>query len=471
MDGDPFDLVGDVLDGQFRVDAFAGEGDLSVVYRGHHVGVDATVAIKCLEPAATLDPGPGRSRSSRASARRVACTTALARGQHEHRAEHRRGADARAAHRGRPSRISCASGSRASRSRRTSRTAAPRARRAAASRRRWRCSSRRSTAWPTPTGKAVVHLAFSPSNLFLASHEDTRSLKLLDFGVARALNELEADVPDHARPTPACGSSSPRTRRPSSSTVGRGRRPVDGRLRHRARADGGPVRPHRDGGHRDGRAGGTRPRPGEAADAAGPRPAPAAQRRARARARRRPRPGEAAEGRGRALERSAERAAGTGTRSMPAPRAKAPTLSGVAPPPPPVPTVEQLAPTVEQPAAQALAPTIPPPTPPPQAPPQQTVTAKLPPPMPAPPPLPQAGSLSFDPDTPPAVVRPGPSRPWSPPEREYRLPTPARLSPAFIAITASVSALLLAALVILILPGPSRGAPRRTRPHRRARVP
>jgi hypothetical protein len=60
MDTDPFDLVGDVLDGQFRVDAFAGEGDLSVVYKGHHLGVDAPVAIKCLNLPATLDPSHGR---------------------------------------------------------------------------------------------------------------------------------------------------------------------------------------------------------------------------------------------------------------------------------------------------------------------------------------------------------------------------------------------------------------------------
>jgi eukaryotic-like serine/threonine-protein kinase len=56
MERDPFDLVGDVLDGQFRVDAFAGEGDLSVVYKGHHFGVDAPVAIKCLNLPETLDP-------------------------------------------------------------------------------------------------------------------------------------------------------------------------------------------------------------------------------------------------------------------------------------------------------------------------------------------------------------------------------------------------------------------------------
>src|SRR5215472_6911673 len=56
MSQDPFDLVGDVIDGIYRVDSFAGEGDLSVVYKGHHQGVDAPVAIKCLNLPATLDP-------------------------------------------------------------------------------------------------------------------------------------------------------------------------------------------------------------------------------------------------------------------------------------------------------------------------------------------------------------------------------------------------------------------------------
>lgn len=46
---DPYGLVGQVLDGQFRVDAPIGEGGCSVVYKGHHVGLDAPVAIKCLK--------------------------------------------------------------------------------------------------------------------------------------------------------------------------------------------------------------------------------------------------------------------------------------------------------------------------------------------------------------------------------------------------------------------------------------
>lgn len=46
---DPFGLIGQVLDGQFRVDKFVGEGGFSIVYRGHHVGLEEPIAIKCLK--------------------------------------------------------------------------------------------------------------------------------------------------------------------------------------------------------------------------------------------------------------------------------------------------------------------------------------------------------------------------------------------------------------------------------------
>jgi serine/threonine-protein kinase len=46
---DLYGLVGQVLDGQFRVDRAIGEGGFSVVYRGLHVGLDEPVAIKCLK--------------------------------------------------------------------------------------------------------------------------------------------------------------------------------------------------------------------------------------------------------------------------------------------------------------------------------------------------------------------------------------------------------------------------------------
>lgn len=55
MDDDPLDLVGDVLGDHFRIEAFAGEGLLSVVYRGRHAEVDANVAVKCLSLPTTLD--------------------------------------------------------------------------------------------------------------------------------------------------------------------------------------------------------------------------------------------------------------------------------------------------------------------------------------------------------------------------------------------------------------------------------
>jgi serine/threonine protein kinase len=51
---DPFGLVGMVLDGQFRVDKFVGEGGFSIVYRGFHSGLDVPIAIKCLKLPSTL---------------------------------------------------------------------------------------------------------------------------------------------------------------------------------------------------------------------------------------------------------------------------------------------------------------------------------------------------------------------------------------------------------------------------------
>jgi len=40
---DPFGLVGQVLDGQFRVDKLVGEGGFSAVYRGHHQGLNEPI--------------------------------------------------------------------------------------------------------------------------------------------------------------------------------------------------------------------------------------------------------------------------------------------------------------------------------------------------------------------------------------------------------------------------------------------
>ncbi len=55
---DPFGLVGQLLDGQFRVDALVGEGGFSAVYRGLHIGLGEPIAIKCLKIPATVYSPP-----------------------------------------------------------------------------------------------------------------------------------------------------------------------------------------------------------------------------------------------------------------------------------------------------------------------------------------------------------------------------------------------------------------------------
>lgn len=49
IDDDPFRWVGSTIEGKFRVDALVAEGGCGVVYVGHHLGLDSTVAIKCLK--------------------------------------------------------------------------------------------------------------------------------------------------------------------------------------------------------------------------------------------------------------------------------------------------------------------------------------------------------------------------------------------------------------------------------------
>ncbi|WP_437941293.1 protein kinase domain-containing protein [Sorangium sp. So ce341] len=53
---DPFGWVGSIIDGQFAVEALAGEGAFGVVYRARHLGFDAPVAVKCLKIPTGLGP-------------------------------------------------------------------------------------------------------------------------------------------------------------------------------------------------------------------------------------------------------------------------------------------------------------------------------------------------------------------------------------------------------------------------------
>ena len=53
---DPFGFTGELIDTQLRVGEPAGEGGFSVVYKGHHLGLDEAVAIKCLKLPAGIAP-------------------------------------------------------------------------------------------------------------------------------------------------------------------------------------------------------------------------------------------------------------------------------------------------------------------------------------------------------------------------------------------------------------------------------
>ncbi len=53
---DPFGLLGQVLDGQYRVDQLVGEGGFSAVYQGHNLGLNEPIAIKCLKLPPELGP-------------------------------------------------------------------------------------------------------------------------------------------------------------------------------------------------------------------------------------------------------------------------------------------------------------------------------------------------------------------------------------------------------------------------------
>ena len=54
---DSFELVGSVVDRQFRVDAVIGEGGFAVVYKGWHLSLDQPIALKALKMPGANDAG------------------------------------------------------------------------------------------------------------------------------------------------------------------------------------------------------------------------------------------------------------------------------------------------------------------------------------------------------------------------------------------------------------------------------
>ena len=424
MDGDPFDLVGDTLDGQFRVEELVGEGDLSVVYRGHHIGVDATVAIKCLNLPATLDPALVRPlvESFREASR---LHYRLARGNMNIAQ-------------------SVASGQ----------TIAPRTgttvpylvrewlegESLASELARRRSEGKKGRSFdeavalldPAVDGMAyahrhdVVHLSFHPSNLFLAKQDDARTLKVLDFGVARALNEIDVEMPDGSGTPAGLRVLFPSYAAPEQldRTVGEVGAWTDvyaiALVLMEVLSDRVVMAGTETGALVD-RALDERKRPTPQSHGLKlSRHVETVLARAVART-----PGMRQKDAASLWSdlKSAARATGS-RRSIPAMRAPSATITGVAPPAPPPVSGSVPAPAVASPAPALAAVSAPAPAPP------QIITAKLPPPLPS------------------AHVEPA----LSPLEKRVR--PPPGLTPTFIAVTSSVGGLLLVALILLLATWP-----------------
>jgi serine/threonine-protein kinase len=183
---DPFSWVGQSIHDKYRIDAVVGEGGFGVVYRAHHLGLGSAVAVKCLKLPAALGPAQ-RDRVQAAF---------VAEGQILHRLSRANAAIVQALDVG---------GATAPNGLFTPYLVLE-----------WldgtsledELTTRRATsdpARPLPEALALLEPAFSalatahaegiahrdvkPANLFLASVGGRRTLKVLDFGIAKVLGE------------------------------------------------------------------------------------------------------------------------------------------------------------------------------------------------------------------------------------------------------------------------------------------
>ncbi|UQA55177.1 bifunctional serine/threonine-protein kinase/formylglycine-generating enzyme family protein [Polyangium aurulentum] len=181
---DPFAWVGQTLGGKYRVDAVLGEGGFGVVYRAQHLGLGEPIAIKCLKIPPGLPPEErerfhqsfldegrllrklSRATASVVQALDVGAETAPSgvwtpylvlewlRGETLEELMERRAREGKAG--------------------------MPLAEAA-------RIMEPAALAMATAHGMGVVHRDLKPANLFLAEVGGTRTLKVLDFGIAKVI--------------------------------------------------------------------------------------------------------------------------------------------------------------------------------------------------------------------------------------------------------------------------------------------
>ena len=197
MSSDPFELIGQIVGGQFRVDAVAGDADLSVVYRGLRLDANTAVAIKCLNRQEAIPDELARALDA-AFQQAFRVHDRLARG-HQNIAQTLTSGETRSPRTGAivPYIV-----------------------------REWlegeslaaELAGRQKDLRPIrPLEEIIgllkgafeavafaheqgeVHLGLNPGNLFVATRDDgTVTLKVLDFGLARMLNDFAPEVPSES---------------------------------------------------------------------------------------------------------------------------------------------------------------------------------------------------------------------------------------------------------------------------------
>ena len=186
MRDDPFGWVGQTIDGKYRIDAVVGEGGFGVVYHAHHLGFGGPVAIKCLKLPRALAPAQ-RERIQAAF---------LAEGQLLHRLSRGNAGIVQALDVGGATAPSGAftpylalewldgASLEDDLAARLAQGAGPRPLPDALA-----LLEPAFSALATAHAEGIAHRDVKPANLFLASVGGRRTLKVLDFGIAKVLGE------------------------------------------------------------------------------------------------------------------------------------------------------------------------------------------------------------------------------------------------------------------------------------------